>query len=288
MILLQSLRHQQKNQNKMKKEKTKETYNKILKTIYILCGGFCFVAYVSYLLKLIFWPSNKLELIAAFLGIAISGIPVFFRRFFIRKLPNKLFKVLENIFAYGMLFYLVSFLCLSSFILGAGALQSEKDELPEDCVFIVYGAGLKGDQPGVTLRKRLDTAIEYMEEIPGSLCIVSGGQGADEVLPEAVVMKNYLVSKGIEEDRIYLEDKSSNTIENIKNSYDIIKKEKLNRDGIVSISNAFHIPRIELIFSRLGIESEFVLAPDPNPYSMFSVLVREYMSYGKLLIFGAE
>ena len=152
----------------------------------------------------------------------------------------------------------------------------------------MYGAGLKGDQPGVTLRKRLDTTVEYMETLPDSVCIVSGGQGADEVLPEAVVMKNYLCSRGIDESRIYIEDKSSNTLENIKNSYDIIEKENLNAEGIVSISNAFHIPRIELIFSRLGIEIEFVLAPDPNPYSMFSVLVREYMSYGKLLLFGAE
>ena len=84
---------------KMKKEKIKKSYNKAIKLIYLFCGGFCFVAYVSYLIKLVFWPSNKLELIAAFLGIAISGIPVFFRRFFIKKLPHKLFSVLENIFA---------------------------------------------------------------------------------------------------------------------------------------------------------------------------------------------
>ena len=59
---------------------------------------------------------NKIELIAAFLGIAVAGIPVFFRRFFEEKLPKKLFKILENIFAYGMLFYFVTFLCLSGFI----------------------------------------------------------------------------------------------------------------------------------------------------------------------------
>ena len=85
--------------NDMDKEKSKNTYNKILKIIYTVCGGFGFVAYVSYLIKLVFWPSNKIELIAAFLGIAVAGIPVFFRRFFEEKLPKKLFKILENIFA---------------------------------------------------------------------------------------------------------------------------------------------------------------------------------------------
>ena len=272
----------------MTKERTKDIYNKALKVIYIVCGGFGFVAYVSYLFKLIFWPSNKLELIAAFLGIAVAGIPVFFCKFFERKLPGKLFKVLENIFAYGMLFYFVTFIALSSFILGAGALQSEVDELPNDSVFIVYGAGLKGEGPGVTLKKRLNTTVEYMELLPEAVCIVSGGQGPDEPMPEAVVMKNYLVEQGIDESRIYIEDKSRNTVQNIKNSLAIIEDKELNEEGIVSISNAFHIPRIELIFSRLEVESGFVLAPDPNPYSMFSVLVREYMSYAKLLIFGTE
>jgi uncharacterized SAM-binding protein YcdF (DUF218 family) len=127
-----------------------------------------------------------------------------------------------------------------------------------------------------------------MTALPDSVCIVSGGQGADEPIPEAEAMKNYLLEKGIDEERIFIEDKSRNTIQNIKNSYSIIEREELNGDCIVSVSNAFHIPRIELIFSRLGIDSEFILAPDPNPYSMFSVLVREYMSYAKLLIFGTE
>ena len=256
----------------------KNTYNKALKTVYYICGGFGFIAYVSYLLKLIFWPSNKMELIAAFLGIAVAGIPVFFRRYFEENLPKKLFKVLENIFAYGMLFYFVTFLALSTFILSAGANQPGVDELPEDCVFIVYGAGLKKDKPGVTLKKRLDKTVEYMSELPESVCIVSGGQGADEPVSEAEAMKNYLLENGISSDRIYLEDKSSNTLENIKNSSEIIERAGLNKDGIVSVSNGFHIPRIELICKRLGIEGDYVLAKDPNPYSMFSVLVREYMS----------
>ena len=273
----------------MTKEKgSVKTYDKIIKIIYLVCGGFGFVAYFSYLLKLIFWPSNKMELIAAILGIAVAGIPVFFRGFFERKLPGKLFKVLENIFAYGMLFYFITFMMLSTFILSAGALQTDAEDLSEDSVFIVYGAGLKGDEPGVTLQKRLDTAIDYLEMLPDSVCIVSGGRGRDEIMSEAQVMKNYLCDHGIAEDRIYIEDKSSNTLENIKFSCKIIEEEGLNSDAIVSLSNAFHIPRIELIFSRIGVESEFVLAPDPNPYSMFSVLVREYMSYVKLLIFGTE
>lgn len=40
----------------------------------------------------------------------------------------------------------------------------------------------------------------------------------DEEVSEAFAMKEYLTNKGISEDRIIMEDKSTNTLENIKNT----------------------------------------------------------------------
>ena len=108
-------------------------------------------------------------------------------------------------------------------------------------------------------------------------------------MPEAEAMKNYLVEDmGIDGNRIYTDPLSSNTIENIKNALAIMEEEGISDYTIVSVSNAFHIPRIKLICSRLDCDSEFILAKDPNPYAMFAALVREYMSYAKLFLLGAE
>lgn len=263
-------------------------YRKALKLIYYICGSFGFIAYFSYLLKLLFWPSNKIELVAAFLGIAVAGIPVFFRKRLEEKLPKKLFFVLESIFAYGMLFYTVSLAALSLYVFSASSFQADIADMGRDPVFIIYGAGVNDDRPGATLQKRLDKAYEYMIDLPESLCIVTGGRGADEIMPEAEIMKKYLMERGIDESRIYVEDKARNTTENIRYSYEIIEKEELSDRRCVSVSNAFHIPRISLILSRLDKEGEFVLGEDPNSFSMLSVMVREYMSYVKLLIFGVE
>lgn len=83
-----------------------------------------------------------------------------------------------------------------------------------------------------------------MEAVPGSVCIVTGGQGPDEVMPEADAMKNYLVEDmGIDPARIYTDPDSSNTIENIKNALAIMEKEGISDYTMVSVSNAFHIPR---------------------------------------------
>ncbi len=270
-------------------EKTVITgYRKALKIVYYICGGFGFIAYFSYLLKLLFWPSNKIELIAAFLGIAVAGIPVLFRKKLEEKLPPKLFFVLESIFAYGMLFYTISLAALCAYVFSASSFQADKADMGKDPVFIVYGAGVNDDRPGATLQKRLDKAYEYMVALPESLCIVTGGQGSDEIMPEGEIMKNYLVERGIDENRIYVEDRARNTTENIRYSYEIIEKEGLSERCSVSVSNAFHIPRIRLLLSRLGKEGEFILGEDPNSFAMLSVMVREYMSYAKLLIFGVE
>ena len=101
-------------------------------------------------------------------------------------------------------------------------------------------------------------------------------------------MKNYLVSRGIDEDRIILEDKASNTIENIKNSRELI--DRLGGSGAIGVvTTNFHIPRAKYICSRLGVDGEstyYFSAPDTGKYTLYTILVREYMSYIKLFVLG--
>lgn len=52
---------------------------------------------------------------------------------------------------------------------------------------------------------------------------MSGGQGPDEVISEALAMKNYAVEMNIPEEDILMEDKSTNTKENLLFSTELIK-----------------------------------------------------------------
>lgn len=253
----------------------------------MICGSFGFAAYLSYFLKQFIWPEGKLPFAVAFMGCVIAGVPVFFRKKLEKLISEKIFFVLENIFAYGMLFYTVTFLALSAFIFSAPAMECQTEELSEKTVFVVYGAGLQGEEPGSILRKRLDKTAECMEKLPDAKCILTGSQGADEICTEAYAMKKYLLKKGISEDRMILEEEAHNTVENVQNSFIIIENE-LPEYTAVSISNSFHIPRIGYICSKLGKESKFILAKDPGAYTLYTVLVREYMSYAKLLILGSD
>lgn len=89
------------------------------------------------------------------------------------------------------------------------------------------------------LKYRLDKAVEYLNENPDTVCIVSGGQGSNEPWSEAEGMARYLQEKGIDTARILTEDQSQTTGQNITNS------KKLMKEGasVGIVTNNFHVFR---------------------------------------------
>ena len=235
-------------------EKAKKRYNKFLKFIYIVCGAFGFIAYVSYLIKIIIWPEGARGIIIAVAGCLVTLIPVVFRKAFEKHLPHRLFKVLENIFAWGMLFYTVTFLTLVIYILNAGGMQVKADQVPENSAFIVYGAGIRDDRPGNVLKKRLDKTIEYMEASPDSICVVSGAQGPSENYTEAYVMKKYLTENGIDESRVHIDETATSTKENIRAFLALLEASDMEKAQRISVSSDFHMPRIALLWQMADLE----------------------------------
>ncbi len=132
---------------------------------------------------------------------------------------------------------------------------------------VVLGSYVKKSGPSIMSTRRLEAAFKYLTEHPDAVCIVTGGQGKDEPWPEADAFKDYLVNKGISEERIYKERESTNTRENLKFALEIINENGLN-DKIVIISNEFHLYRAGRIADRLGINHCYVSASSPAP--MFS------------------
>ena len=84
----------------------------------------------------------------------------------------------------------------------------------QEKVVIVLGAGLRKDRPSLLLRYRLDKAYEYAVAHPDALVITTGGQGRDEWVPEGQAMRNYLIEKGLDSQRVLAECKSTSTEEN--------------------------------------------------------------------------
>ena len=126
---------------------------------------------------------------------------------------------------------------------------------------IVLGAQVRENGPSVVLQYRLDAAIEYLNKNPDTICIVSGGQGANEPFSEAEGMAKYLLENGIEMKRILLEDKSRNTVENIQNSKDLMGE---SYNGVGIITNNFHVFRAVQIAKTQGLKGVSGIAADSN------------------------
>lgn len=103
---------------------------------------------------------------------------------------------------------------------------------------IIHGAGLDGTRPTPLLAGRIDKALElWNKQHQQGKFVASGGQGADEVVSEAQAMRDYLLEKGVPADAILMEDKSTTTWENLKNSIAVIRADRATSGGTDAASD---------------------------------------------------
>ena len=105
---------------------------------------------------------------------------------------------------------------------------------------VVLGAGLRGDRPSRLLRERLDKAYAYYCENPDLTIVVTGGQGRNELRPEGAAMRDYLVARGVPEQQIISEEKSTSTEENFALSRQLMEQAVLRCDAIPVVWGADH------------------------------------------------
>ncbi len=130
---------------------------------------------------------------------------------------------------------------------------------PETEYIIVLGCGILADGTVTPLlRGRLDAAIKAWEQGGRQAKIItSGGQGSDEVISESRAMANYLLSQGVPENSILLEDKSTTTEENLLFSQAIMEARGGTSHCTIATSS-YHCLRAAMFAKRLGINADCV------------------------------
>ena len=185
------------------------------------------------------------------------------------RIPRWLRRVMGICIIAGMSFFLISqILILSHF--------SDKGDADLDYI-IVLGAQMRTSGPSVVFQHRLDAAYTYLEQNPHTLCIVTGGKGSNEAQSEGEGGRDYLIRKGIKENRVLAETKAVDTAENIKNTFEMIRENRQEtaalRIGIVT-SN-FHLFRgIKLAEKEMKLPVSGIAAYT-NPLYLPNNMVRE-------------
>lgn len=145
--------------------------------------------------------------------------------------------------------------CLFFFLITEAKIVDDMTAVPDKDLdyIIVLGAGINGTQPSNPFRVRIERAGEYLLENENTKVIASGGQGEYEKISEAECAKRTLITQfGIDESRILLEEKSTDTEENLRFSLEIINDPKA-KVGIVT--NSFHEHRALAIAEKEGFEN---------------------------------
>ena len=146
---------------------------------------------------------------------------------------------------------------------------------------IVLGAQVDGKRITDSLRRRLDRAVGYLKEHPGTCAIVSGGMGRGEEAAEAEVMGEYLLRHGIEEERILREDRSRTTKENLEYSKAYIEDLSI---PVGIVSNNFHLYRAVCYAKREGYLRPCPVAADCHPLLFLNYVVREFCAVWKMIL----
>lgn len=169
---------------------------------------------------------------------------------------------------------IVQFLAVEYLIFSKG----HSDPEVKTSYLVILGAGLKGEEISPALNERLNSGLQYLEKYSDTKVIVTGGQGRGEDISEAEAMKRFLVSKGIDKDRIIVEDKATSTMENFYLSKKIIIEKSGNNDSdITFVTNSFHVMRAKMLADRNGFNAHAISAKTPAVVVIKSYF-REYFA----------
>ena len=220
---------------------------------------------VGVLLLLVFWD--------AFPDMMFPGYP---------KEQYLWWRIIRGILAGILAAMLAAGAILSAVMTKAGRFNPPPEE--ETATVVVLGCLVRENGPSLMLRYRMEAALGYLRNNPGSPVVVSGGQGEKEPVSEAQAMEEYLIANGIEQTRIYKEDKSTDTRENITFSAEVIRREGL-PEALVIVTDSYHQLRGR-IYARLAGFTQVYGVSGRCPWGLFpSYGVREMLAVMEALVF---
>lgn len=119
------------------------------------------------------------------------------------------------------------------------------------------------------IKERVGTAVETYTSGRISKIIFCGGNNgisnqSNDIIPEAIKMKNLAVTMGVKEHDILIDDQSNNSFENVENAFKLIDIEI---DSIAIITSEFHLKRCMAIIRKKFPNIEIIMIPSRDGFS---------------------
>ena len=212
-------------------------------------------------------------------------------------MKNTIITVIKSsIIIFIFLFFFVQYFIIKEYTNDRKAVNENKKV---DYV-IILGARVKGEKPAKSLMERIKAATEYLKKNPEVKVIATGGQGKNENVAEGLAIKRELLKNGISEDRIILEDKSKNTVENFRFSLEKIRNSENGKNKnsenngdrkikVLIVTNDYHIFRSKNIARKVGFDNkDYEIYGLPTKTPLISIpqsYFREFLSNVNYFLF---
>ena len=241
------------------------TINAIRKVLFLILG---IVSFLYWIVCIVF----------AHIGVSWLWIwPAFssfcFLRWFMLRRKITVPKWLGIIYFVLLAVFLVAFCCIESRII----LYMNVDPPAGLDYIITLGAAVRDGKPTSPLLFRIEKTEEYLADNPSAKAIASGGKGPAESMSEAECIREYLLEDGIDDSRILLEDRSSDTQENICFSFQLIPEGA----SVGIVSNSYHLYRACRIAEANGYQVSAIPAVTLLPLGIHYT-VREFFAVAEM------
>ena len=157
---------------------------------------------------------------------------------------------------------------------------SAEDQKCRADVAVILGAAAYNGEVSPVYRERIDHGITLYEEGYVDRLIVTGGTADQGEESDASAAKKYLLSQGIPEEAVLIEDQSSITQENLENSKAIM--EENGYETAIIVSDPLHMKRAMLLAEDAGITAYSSPTPSTRYISLrtkIPFLARETFYY---------
>lgn len=140
-------------------------------------------------------------------------------------------------------------------------MKRSPDIPPDGATVVVLGARIYETRLSPTLQNRVQAAADYLLAHPQSMCITTGGRGADESRSEGEAAKKALTALGVESGRITAETRSTTTMENLRFAKEILVRSHRGTAVLIA-TQRYHMWRACAMARQLGLAPYPLFAGD--------------------------
>jgi vancomycin permeability regulator SanA len=147
---------------------------------------------------------------------------------------------------------------------------------PADAV-VVFGARVYASgEPSPLLADRIRTGVELYRAGLAPILVMSGGDGADG-FNEALVMRDQAIAAGVDPGAILVDRVGVSTEATVADTMAMLTGRARSQGAsslrLMAVSQAYHLPRVQLAFAAAGIDVLTVPTVDAQPIGEMPILI---------------